>query len=267
MVSTYRGLPYGIDKSILSEDDLNNLRKNVCKIPYGGILNSSNDETDAYMMRLSLNANKTLKDTHSFSFSAGMEMSSNRYKGFNSYEWGYLPERGMSFTALENLDDWPKAAEAVQALKPILSDNTSNFLSYYSVFSYGYKGKYILSANVRGDGSNKLGNKARFLPIWSFSGRWNISDEPWMESIRHVLSNFNMRGSYGIQANVTDAHNPNMIMLLGKLYSNSEEYAATLLQLPNLHLKWERTRSYNIGVDFDLFRGIVAGSFEYFTKK
>ena len=74
---------------------------------------------------------------------------------------------------------------------------------------------------MRGDGSNKLGETARFLPIWSFSGRWNITDENFMLPLENVLSNLDVRGSYGIQAQVTDAHNPNLIISLGSLHPNS----------------------------------------------
>ena len=266
-VSTYRGLPYGFDRNLLASADLKNLRENVCRIPYGGILNSSNDASDSFMARLSLSANKVFNDVHSVSFSAGMEMLTNKYEGYSKEEWGYLPERGKQFTVLENLDDWSKAAQSMLEMKPIISDNTTNFLSYYATASYGFRGKYIVSANVRGDGSNKLGENARFLPVWSFSGRWNLTNEPWMNFVENVFSNIDFRVSYGIQANVTDAHNPNMIIALGKLYQNSEEYSASLVQLPNLDLKWEKTNSFNFGMDFDLFKGKISGVFEFYHKK
>ncbi|WP_303179281.1 SusC/RagA family TonB-linked outer membrane protein [uncultured Butyricimonas sp.] len=266
-VSTYRGLPYGFDRSILSETSLKSLRNDVCQIPYGGILSSSSDASDSFTMRMSLNASKMFNEVHSVSLAAGIEVTSNKYKGYSKEEWGYLPERGKQFTVLENLEDWPEAAESMLQMKPIISDNTANFLSYYATASYSFQGKYVFSANVRGDGSNKLGEEARFLPVWSLSGRWNLTNEPWMNFVENVFSNIDFRVSYGIQANVTDAHNPNMIIALGKLYPNSEEYAASLLQLPNLDLEWEKTNSFNFGVDFDLFKGKLVGSFDYYKKK
>ena len=66
---------------------------------------------------------------------------------------------------------------------------------------------------------------------------------------------------------MTEAHNPNMIISVGSLDSKSEEYYATLSSLPNEGLKWEKTNSFNIGIDFDLFKGKLSGSFEYFHKK
>ncbi|WP_065220558.1 MULTISPECIES: SusC/RagA family TonB-linked outer membrane protein [Butyricimonas] len=265
-VSQYRLLPYGYDRNHW-DSELNANYHKYSKLPYGGILKSGESSNDSYSLRFSFNANKLFREVHSVSFSAGLEMSSSKYKGYDKEEWGYLPERGKNFVALENLTDWPAASLAMQTMKPVISDNTSNTISYYGLVSYSFRAKYVISANLRGDGSNKLGESARFLPIWSFSGRWNLTEEPWMDAALNVLSNMDIRASYGIQANVTDAHNPNMIISLGKLYSNSEEYSASLLQLPNPDLEWEKTNSFNLGVDFDFFKGKLSGSFDFYYKK
>lgn len=60
------------------------------------------------------------------------------------------------------------------------------------------------------------------MPVWSVSGRWNVSDEYFMSPLQNVLSNIAIRASYGIQANVTDAHNPHMVLALGSLDPTSE---------------------------------------------
>lgn len=90
--------------------------------------------------------------------------------------------------SLDNLTDWPTAALRMVQMKPSITDATSNNIAYYGSFSYSYKGKYVMSANIRGEGSNKLGEQARFLPIWSVSGRWNVTDEFFMDPFLNVLS-------------------------------------------------------------------------------
>lgn len=264
-VSTYRDLPYGYDRKQLM--NLSNYMKNACYIPYGGILNSSSNGADSFTARVSFNMNKSFNDIHSLSFMAGLDMQSQKSKGYQKEEWGYLPERGKNFVSLDNLTDWPAAARKMVQMKPSITDATNNNIAYYGSFSYSYKGKYVMSANIRGEGSNKLGEQARFLPIWSVSGRWNVTDEFFMDPLLNVLSNLAIRTSYGIQANVTDAHNPNMIISIGSLDTKSEEYLATLSSLPNEGLKWEKTYSFNLGVDFDLFKGKLSGAFEYWHKK
>ena len=265
-VSTYRKLPYGYDKSLLDASWLKNLKENICTIPYGGILQSSDDTNNSFTGRVSLSVNKLFRDVHSVSFTAGLDVTSVKYEGYSREEWGYTPDRGKQFVILKNLKDWEYASLEMQKLKPVITDKTTNNISYYGTASYSYKGKYIVSANVRGEGSNKLGEDARFLPVWSFSGRWNVTDERFMEPLIDIISSLGIRSSYGIQANVTDAHNPNMIATLGMLESNSEEYSSTLTQLPNRNLKWEKTYSFNLGIDFSLFKGKISGAFEYYTK-
>ena len=265
-VSTYRFLPYGYDKSLLLDSWMKELKEKLCTIPYGGILNSSDDTNDSFTGRASVSLNKMFRDVHSISFTAGIDVTSVKYKGYKREEYGYLPERGKKFVELENLADWPAASRATQQLKPVITDKTTNNISYYGTASYSYKGKYVVSANVRGEGSNKLGESARFLPIWSFSGRWNVTDERFMDPLLDVISSLGVRSSYGIQANVTDAHNPNLIIGLGTLKTNSEEYASVLSQLPNRDLKWEKTYSFNLGIDFSLFKGKLSGAFDYYTK-
>ena len=266
MVSTYRQLPYGYDKNQLGEN-LDNYRNNVCQIPYGGILNTNTNEADSFTARVSFSVNKSFNDVHSLSLVGGLDMQSQKAKGYKKEDWGYLPERGQKFVSISRLDDWREAALRMVQMKPTITDATNNSIAYYGSLSYAYKGKYIMSANIRGEGSNKLGEQARFLPIWSVSARWNVTDERFMEPLLNVISNLGIRSSYGIQANVTDAHNPNMIISLGSFDTNSEEYKATLQSLPNKGLKWEKTEAFNISVDFDLFKGKLSGSFDSWSKK
>ena len=264
-VSTYRMLPYGYDRNTLT--NLDNYLKMWCRIPYGGILNTSSNGGESFTGRFSLNINKSFHDIHSLSLLAGLDVQSQKSTGVEREEWGYLPERGKNFVELDAHDSFPLAEFEMANLKPTMTDATSNTLSYYASFSYAYKGKYVMSANVRGDGSNKLGEQARFLPVYSVSARWNMMDEPFMHSLLDVVPNFGLRISYGIQANVTDAHNPNMVISIGSLDMKSEEYYSVLSSLPNRGLKWEKTNSFNVGVDFDLFKGKLSGTFDYWYKK
>lgn len=267
--STLRGLPYGYDKSLLTEKQLSEWKKRMCVLPYGGVVNSSSESSDSFVVRGSLNINKIFSEIHSVSFTGGIDIKTSKSKGYSKTDYGYLPERGKKFAQIEDIDEWKHAVEEMQGLLPRLKDNTKNNFSYYGSLSYSYNGKYVFSANIRGEASNKLGDdkSARFLPIWSLSGRWNVTDEYFMQPLENVISNLGIRTSYGIQANVTDAHNPNMVISLGSVDTKSDEYKASLVSLPNHGLRWEKTYSFNFGVDFDLFKGKLSGSFEYYTKK
>ena len=163
------------------------------------------------------------------------------------------PDRGESFVTIDPIQ-WPLYNEMVMNSPDVVTNTLSNYLSWYGVLSYAYKSRYILNGNIRADGSNKFGQdrSTRFLPIWSVSARWNIMNEPFLENVMW-MNELSVRGSYGIQGNVSDDQTPSMIIQLGSMDEISGDYISTLSKLPNPFLKWEKTVSYNIGLDFSLF--------------
>ena len=160
-VATYRKLPYGFDRKQLT--NLSNYMNNVCELPFGGILNSSFNGGDSFTARVSFNINKSFNEVHSLSLLGGLDLQSQKSTGISEEIWGYLPERGKNFVSLDKLDEWPNAARRMLQMKPTIIDATNNSIAYYASFSYAYKGKYVMSANIRGEGSNKLGEQARFF--------------------------------------------------------------------------------------------------------
>ena len=78
-------------------------------------------------------------------------------------------------------------------------------ISYYGVVSAMYGDRYVLNANIRFDGSNLFGSnpKYRYLPLWSVSGRWIISNESFL-SDNEILSNLALRASYGLRGNIVE---------------------------------------------------------------
>ncbi|MEY8592111.1 SusC/RagA family TonB-linked outer membrane protein [Butyricimonas hominis] len=263
-ISKLRRWKYGIP---LPTDDFN-FYSNNCELPYGGILNNSNSKNTSYQGRLSISYNRTIHEDHSFSFMLGGEARSVTYSNKTSKLLGYLPERGKTHVDIDPAKWAAYRQRQLREAQPTVKDNKSNELSYFATFSYGYQNRYIINANMRGDASNKLGQdkSARFKPIWSFSGRWNIADEPFMKNV-NWMEGLNIHASIGLQGNVTEAHNPNMIVNVGTLDEVSQQYISTLASLPNRKLRWEKTRSFNIGTDFSFFQNRLSATFEFYTKK
>ena len=65
--------------------------------------------------------------------------------------------------------------------------------------AYSFKGKYIVNAGFRYDGSNQLGSsrEARYLPSWNVSAAWNMHDEAFMKGISEVVNTLKPKISYG----------------------------------------------------------------------
>lgn len=260
-VTLLRGYPYG--KPLPENDEF---RHTVSRIPYGGYLQNTDTRGASYTFRNSLSANKSWGD-HNTSAVFGCEFNSSTYKGFYAKELGYLPDRGRKFVMIEDLI-WKKYFREKEGSKASITDRVSNFMSYYATFTYAYSNKYIFNFNVRADASNKFGQSsdARFLPIYSFSGRWNIYEEGWLKDSKWI-NQLSLRASYGTQGNVSMEHSPYTILRRGSLDANSGEYIATLDRLPNPGLKWEKTSSFNLGLDFSLFNNFLYGNVELYYRK
>ncbi|MBQ0149634.1 MAG: SusC/RagA family TonB-linked outer membrane protein [Bacteroidales bacterium] len=241
-------------------------RENQCYLPYGGELKSGNTRNFSYTTRAQLDYSKYVKGHH-FTAAAGTEARSTRYTGLSSTQWGYLPQRGESFVEIDPVL-WPMYNQMTRQRPDVVTNRLSNYLSLYGVVSYAYKSRYIINANVRADGSNKFGQdkSTRFLPIWSVSARWNILNENFLKDVMW-LNELSLKGSYGIQGNVSDDQTPSMIIKMGSIDELSGDYMSTLSKLPNPFLKWEKTQSYNVALDFALFDNRLSGTVEYYYKK
>lgn len=238
-----------------------------CELPFGGKLDNSDNKNTNYSARFTASFQKTFNDVHDFSLMGGLDMRSAHSEGHTSTLLGYLPERGKKSVEI-NPRIWLAYGTLLENSRPTISDSKKNEMSYFASFSYCYDDRYIFNANIRGDASNKLGQdkSARFLPIWSVSGRWNIADEDFMQNVTW-MEGLNIHASYGLQGNVTEAHNPNMVANVGSMDPVSQYYESTINSLPNRGLRWEKTRSYNIGTDFSFFNKKLNATFEYYNKK
>ena len=240
-------------------------KTDLCQLPYGGKLKESSTRNFSYTARLQLDYTKTIK-SHYISAVAGFEARSTKYTGLTSTQFGYLPDRGESFVEINPIE-WPKYSQMMTRTPNIITDRLSNYMSFYGILSYSWKSRYIINGNIRADGSNKFGQdrSTRFLPIWSVSAKWNLMNEPFMKKA-DWLDELSFKASYGIQGNISPDQTPSMIIKLGSIDPNSGDYYSTLSKLPNPFLKWEKTNSLNVAMDFSLFHNRLSGTLEYYNK-
>ncbi|MFA7134946.1 MAG: SusC/RagA family TonB-linked outer membrane protein [Bacteroidales bacterium] len=260
-----RNLNYGT--KFPSMDPESPFVKTQCKLPYGGGLNSNNTNNFSYTARAQVDYRTTLNNHHEISGAAGTETRSSKYAGIRSNQFGYMPDRGEKFIAIDPAF-WPQYNNMLLANPNVVTNRLTNVASFYGIATYSYKHRYIINFNIRADGSNKFGQdkSARFLPIWSLSGKWNIYNESFMRDIGW-MNELAIKGSYGVQGNVSDDQTPSLIIEGGPLETLSQEYLSYLSKLPNPMLKWEKTKAYNVAAEFSLFKNRVSGTVEYYYKK
>lgn len=245
--------------------DLPLFREEQCLLPYGGLMNSSNMRSLSGQWRAQLIYNLR-RGKHVFSINAGPEIRSVRYTGVTTQEYGYLPDRGETFMYIDPAV-WIAYKKMAETTRDRLTNSLSHFVSLFANTTYSYDRRYIATFNVRAEGSNKFGQdpRARFLPIWSLSARWNAHEESFLKDISWI-NLLSIKGSYGIQGNVSDEQTPHLIMRYGEYESLGGHFQSHVSKLPNPHLRWEKNTSWNAGFEAALLDNRLTFSLDYYER-
>lgn len=266
----YRGFPYGSEKS--GSD-----RYNAAIMPYGGVLNQSSSQNISYSTSHRLAYSKEFNKNHRLNAMLGMEVRSSKGESTGNTVWGYIPERGQILVSPTLPEDFKPIGSDVNigwgALSRLYSggwsktSTTTNYLSFFATVAYSLMNRYVINVNVRSDASNRFGQDVnkQFDPTWSFGASWKIAQEPFINEHLEWLDQMNIRATYGIQGNVVNSLSPDMIVSYQGLLPSYDEYYLTIASLPNKQLKWERTKTWNLGLDMSLF-GITM-NFEYYGRR
>ena len=145
---------------------------------------------------------------------------------------------------------------------------TEGFLSRVQ---YDYLERYFVSASYRRDASSRFAPGHRWGDFYSIGLAWEMSKENFLKDVKWI-DMLKLKASYGEQGNdniggtsttgwyipYADQYNVN--------YSTSSGYSLVLKYKGNDNLTWEKSKAYNIGVDFSLFKGRLTGTLEYFNR-
>ena len=149
------------------------------------------------------------------------------------------------------------------------SYSESSMTSYAARLNYGYKGRYLLTATFRRDGSSKFTKDNRWGTFPSAAAAWRISEEPFMQKVGW-LSNLKLRLAYGVTGNNTGIGSYETQQTLSSPISypfgSSYSTGYTASKIVNKDLKWETSTEYNAGIDFGFFGGRINGSIDVYQK-
>jgi len=146
----------------------------------------------------------------------------------------------------------------------------NKLISFFGRVNYDYSGKYLLTATLRRDGSSKFGVNNKWGVFPSFSAGWRISDEAFMPK-SSAINDLKLRVGYGIVGNQEGIDPYTSIALYGRddeffdngQWRNTYKYK----QNDNPDLRWERTASINVGLDYVLFDNRLNGSIDVYDKQ
>ena len=245
-------------------------------VPNGGILRKSSSDLQSYVVRNQLNFNRTFKSRHSVAAIAGMEVS--RYLSVGtSYPWlyGYFPDKNQSTvpqygygTSVATLKNILGQTATLNGGSTIPEWNLDKYVSFYSNASYTYDSKYTISASARSDASNYITDdpKLRWSPFWSVGGLWNIRKENFMKNTR-IIDRLSLRATYGKNGNTEKSSSTKPLVSVSTSPSTTTgTIIATIADNGNPFLKWERTTTTNIGVDYSLLKNKIFGKVDWYKR-
>lgn len=159
--------------------------------------------------------------------------------------------------------------------------NISNFssgsgqwrsMAFLGRIHYALLGRYILDGTMRWDGSTRFGPNNRWGTFPAVSGKWIVSDEPWMKKWSEKwLSELSIRAGYGVTGN-----QPNYEYLYYSRYNGSWSTGGNNYNgVPTIHpaslkltnLKWERSTSVNLGFNLALFDNRVVSDINIYHRR
>ncbi len=149
-----------------------------------------------------------------------------------------------------------------------VSSSASSYMTegFLSRASYDYDGKYFVSGSFRRDASSRFAVGHQWGNFWSAGAAWLMSNENFLKGVS-AIDMLKLKVSYGQQGNdnlgsafpYSDQYNHSYNPATG-------EYSIALSYKGNEDLTWEKISSFNVGVDFELFKGRLNGTVEYFDR-
>ncbi|PTS92405.1 TonB-dependent receptor [Pedobacter sp. HMWF019] len=223
--------------------------------PNGGI-------SDALTQRLSYNNVITYANTfgkeHKMDVSIGQEYIYNYGESFSASAAGF-PTVNNGF---DNL------GAGTIANFPTSYAEDDKLLSFFARANYSYKGRYLLSASIRRDGSSKFGEENVFGYFPSGALAWKINEEAFMKQFS-AISDLKLRVSYGSSGNNRIANYAALGTYVTGNYPLNNQVISAVYQanLANPFLKWETVVQKNIGLDLGLFKQRIMLTTELYDNR
>lgn len=217
-----------------------------------GLAINSSATTKSYTFNQVLSYNKNIGD-HTFSALVAHENYDYNYRYFTANKTGLILQGNTEFANFVT----PYGANGYK--------RNETMESYFSKFTYNYADKYFAEASLRRDGSSRFAPESRWGNFFSVGASWSVNKENFMADVSWV-DDLRVRASYGeVGNNALDSYYAFQSFYdLG--WNNGSEPGLLLSTNATRDLKWESSKSSNIGMSFSLFDRRIYGELEYYKK-
>jgi len=219
----------------------------------GGIINKGHGKSFYINLQQLLNWKRTFAGIHNVSVLLGHE-------NYNRRGYSLSASKSQMFS-MEN-DELNGAV--VDGKSASSGSSEYNNEGYFVRVQYDFCNRIFGSASYRRDASSRFHPDHRWGNFWSLGGGWIINQEEWFPSLPW-LDMLKIKASVGSQGNdnigdylYTDTYG---------LSNNQDSPAISFGVKGNKEITWETNTNLNAGIDFDVLRGRVSGTVEYFYRK
>jgi len=205
---------------------------------------------------------------HNFQIMVGLQAEKTKYRDISAKRVGIFPESPTINTSTGVSEDGGIVA-------PEVSGQYYNWSTagYFGRLNYDYKGKYLLEANLRYDGTSRFRSDKRWNLFPSVSVGWNIAQEPFWQNFSGAVDLLKLRASWGKLGNQnTNSYYPTYsVMGLGTasgtwLTNGSRPNTAFPPSLVSSTLTWEEIKTYNLGLDVGAFNNRLTSSLDAYVR-
>lgn len=244
--------------------------KAVFNLPYGHIFSTLRNSNRAYNFRQQLDFNKTVAEKHDITALVGMEVRESKNEFNSQWLYNYDPDLltydlvdAQRLSSVRGLWGWASFSTYDVAR---IQELVNRFVSFYANAAYTFDKKYMLTGSIRWDRANLFGTSSKYQkkPIWSVGAAWNISNESFFAV--EGVDMLKLRASYGIGGNIAKGAAPYMTAYYST-NNNVGGISGTIGRRPNPELRWEKTATLNVGVDFAVLNNRLNGTLEYYDRK
>lgn len=269
-------LDFHQSSATFSTRDLINLYTNIeggninYAVPMGGILNTETTSLSNHAVRGQLNFSQHF-GKHSINALSGVELRQTDVVNRSQKLYGFNKET-LTSSYVDNINYYPLyiggSGKIGTPQDQRFGHTTNKLASMYANAAYVYDNRYTLTASARQDATNLFGVLARnkWKPLWSAGLAWNIASEDFYKI--KFFPYLNLRVTYGYSGNVNNSITAVTTTSRLPAYNQLTNIPfATIGNIPNPELRWEKVRTTNIGIDFAIINRSIWGSIDYYEKK
>lgn len=219
--------------------------------PTGGTIQVGHSRSYYFNFQQLLNWDKTFADVHHASVLLGHESYLSQSYSVSGYK-----------TNLFSMDNTELNGAVVDGQNAASSRAEYNNEGYFLRAMYDYDNRVFLSASYRRDASSRFHPDHRWGDFWSVGAGWLVNHESWFNA--PWVDMLKVKASIGSQGN--DSIGNYLYTDLYSISNNEGQIAIAFGSKGNKEITWETNTNMNAGVDFDLFKGRLSGTLEYFSR-